>query len=82
MQAIRFPKETFIFGLNSIVDSIVFHAGTSADGPSVLTAGGRVLAVTSYGKNLGVALDKSYDSISKINFDGAFYRKDIGQDVL
>ncbi|MEY3845205.1 MAG: hypothetical protein RL293_1627 [Bacteroidota bacterium] len=70
-----------IFGLNSIVDSIVFHAGTSADGPSVLTAGGRVLAVTSYGKNLEVALEKSYDSISKINYDGAYYRKDIGQDV-
>ena len=77
-----YEKGKPIFGLNSIVDSIVFHAGTSADGPSVLTAGGRVLAVTSYGKNLGVALDKSYDSISKINFDGAFYRKDIGQDVL
>jgi phosphoribosylamine--glycine ligase len=77
-----YEKGKPIFGLNGIVDSIVFHAGTSADGPSVLTAGGRVLAVTSYGKNLGVALDKSYDSISKINFDGAFYRKDIGQDVL
>jgi phosphoribosylamine--glycine ligase len=77
-----YEKGKPIFGLNSIVDSIVFHAGTSADGPSVLTAGGRVLAVTSYGKNLGVALDKSYDSISKITFDGAFYRKDIGQDVL
>lgn len=77
-----YEKGKSIFGLNSIVDSIVFHAGTSADGPSVLTAGGRVLAVTSYGKNLEAALEKSYDSISKINYDGAFYRKDIGQDVL
>jgi phosphoribosylamine--glycine ligase len=77
-----YVKGKSIFGLNSIVDSIVFHAGTSADGPSVLTAGGRVLAVTSYGKNLEAALDKSYDSISKINYDGAYYRKDIGQDVL
>jgi phosphoribosylamine--glycine ligase len=77
-----YEKGKSIFGLNGIVDSIVFHAGTSADGPSVLTAGGRVLAVTSYGKNLEVALEKSYDSISKINFDGAYYRKDIGQDVL
>jgi phosphoribosylamine--glycine ligase len=76
-----YEKGKSIFGLNSIVDSIVFHAGTSADGPSVLTAGGRVLAVTSYGKNLEVALEKSYDSISKINYDGAYYRKDIGQDV-
>ncbi|MEY4288268.1 MAG: hypothetical protein RLZZ30_356 [Bacteroidota bacterium] len=77
-----YEKGKSIFGLNSIVDSIVFHAGTSADGPSVLTAGGRVLAVTSYGKNLDAALEKSYDSISKINYDGAYYRKDIGQDVL
>jgi phosphoribosylamine--glycine ligase len=77
-----YMKGKSIFGLNSIVDSIVFHAGTSADGPSVLTAGGRVLAVTSYGKNLEAALEKSYDSISKINYEGAYYRKDIGQDVL
>jgi len=77
-----YEKRKSIFGLNSIVDSMVFHAGTSADGPSVLTAGGRVLAVTSYGKNLTVALEKSYDSISKITYDGAYYRKDIGQDVL
>jgi phosphoribosylamine--glycine ligase len=77
-----YEKGKSIFGLNSIVDSLVFHAGTSADGPSVLTAGGRVLAVTSYGKNLEVALEKSYDSIAKITYDGAYYRKDIGQDVL
>ena len=77
----EYEKGKSIFGLNRIVDSIVFHAGTSADGPSVLTAGGRVLAVTSYGKNLEAALEKSYDSISKINYDGAYYRKDIGQDV-
>ena len=77
----EYEKGKSIFGLNSIVDSIVFHAGTSADGPSVLTAGGRVLAVTSYGKNLEAALEKSYDSISKITYDGAYYRKDIGQDV-
>jgi phosphoribosylamine--glycine ligase len=77
----EYEKGKSIFGLNSIVDSIVFHAGTSADGPSVLTSGGRVLAVTSYGKNLEAALEKSYDSISKINYDGAYYRKDIGQDV-
>ena len=77
----NYEKGKSIFGLNSIVDSIVFHAGTSADGPSVLTAGGRVLAVTSYGKNLEVALEKSYDAISKITYEGAYYRKDIGQDV-
>lgn len=71
-----------IYGLNTIAESIVFHAGTSADGPSILSSGGRVLAVTSYGKNIETALEKSYESISKIKFEGAYFRKDIGQDVL
>jgi phosphoribosylamine--glycine ligase len=71
-----------IYGLNSVVDSLVFHAGTSADGPSINTAGGRVLAVTSYGKNIDAALRKSYDNIQKISFDGAYFRKDIGFDVI
>jgi phosphoribosylamine--glycine ligase len=60
----------------------VFHAGTLADGPSVLSNGGRVLAVTSYGKNLESALERSYDTISKISFEDAYFRKDIGRDVL
>lgn len=71
-----------IYGLNSIVDSLVFHAGTVADGPSINTSGGRVLTVTSYGRNLDAALAKSYENIQKISFDGAYYRKDIGFDVL
>jgi phosphoribosylamine--glycine ligase len=71
-----------IYGLNSVVDSLVFHAGTSADGPSINTAGGRVLAVTSYGKNIESALSKSYENIQKISFDNAYYRKDIGFDLL
>ena len=77
-----YEKGKQIYGLNGIVDSLVFHAGTVSDGPSVLTAGGRVLAVTSYGKNLEVAIEKSYDSISKIQFENAFFRKDIGYDVI
>jgi phosphoribosylamine--glycine ligase len=71
-----------IYGLNSVIDSLVFHAGTSADGPSINTAGGRVLAVTSYGKNIESALAKSYENIQKISFDNAYYRKDIGFDLL
>lgn len=77
-----YEKGKTIYGLNSVVESIVFHAGTSSDGPSVLTAGGRVLSVTSYGRNLDVALEKTYDSMAKISFDGAYYRKDLGFDVL
>ena len=77
-----YEKGKQIYGLNSVVDSLVFHAGTIADGPSVLTSGGRVLAVTSYGKNIEVAIEKAYDAVSKISFEGAYYRKDLGQDVL
>ena len=77
-----YEKGKTIYGLNSITDSLVFHAGTLADGPSVLSNGGRVLAVTSYGKNLESALERSYDSIPKISFEDANFRKDIGRDVL
>jgi phosphoribosylamine--glycine ligase len=77
-----YEKGKQIFGLNTVTDSIVFHAGTSADGPTVKSAGGRVLAVTSYGKDLESALKRSYDSAAKIEFDKAYYRKDIGFDVV
>lgn len=77
-----YEKGKQIFGINSVTDSIIFHAGTSADGPAVTTNGGRVLAATSYGKNLESALKKSYASIDKIEFENASFRKDIGFDVL
>ena len=71
-----------IYGLNSVTDSLVFHAGTSADGPAIMSAGGRVLAITSYGKNIENALKKSYGTIEKIEFENSFFRKDIGFDVV
>jgi phosphoribosylamine--glycine ligase len=77
-----YKKGKQIYGLNTVSDSIVFHAGTKADGPVVQSSGGRVMAITSYGKDLETALKRSYGSIEKIEFDGANYRKDIGQDVL
>jgi phosphoribosylamine--glycine ligase len=76
-----YKKGKQIFGLNGITESLVFHAGTSSDGPAVLTAGGRVLTVTSYGKNLEAALSRSYEAIEKIEFEDAYFRKDIGFDV-
>ena len=78
----KYQKGKQIFGLNSITDSIVFHAGTTPDGPVVSTSGGRVLAVTSYGKDLKTALKKSYESVGKIEFENAFFRRDIWHDVL
>jgi phosphoribosylamine---glycine ligase len=77
-----FQKGKQIYGLNAVTDSIVFHAGTSADGPAVMSAGGRVLSVTSYGKDLNVALKRSYESAEKIEFENAYFRKDIGFDVI
>lgn len=77
-----YEKGKQIFGLNAVTDSIVFHAGTKSDGPAVLTNGGRVLAATSYGKDVSTALKKSYESISKIEFEKSNFRRDIGFDVL
>ena len=77
-----YEKGKSIYGLNTVAESLVFHAGTTSDGPSILTAGGRVLAVTSYGKNIDTALEKSYDSIAKISFENAYFRKDIGHDLI
>jgi phosphoribosylamine--glycine ligase len=77
-----YQKGKQIFGLNEVTESIVFHAGTSADGPVVYSNGGRVLATTSYGKDVETALKKSYKTMEKLSFDNAFFRKDIGHDVL
>lgn len=77
-----YEKGKQVFGLNEVNESIIFHAGTKADGPATITSGGRVLTATSYGKDLTRALQKSYDSLEKIQFEGAYFRKDIGKDVL
>ena len=61
--------------------SIVFHAGTKA-APEVVTAGGRVLAVTSYGDDIPSAVARSYASLADIHFDGMYFRRDIGKDLL
>ncbi len=70
-----------ISGLEKVKDSIVFHAGTKNDSGSLLTKGGRVLAVTSFGNNLKEALQTTYNSIEKIHFDKMYCRRDIGFDV-
>lgn len=77
-----YEKGKQIYGLNVVTDSIVFHAGTKADGPVVTTNGGRVLAVTSFGKDVASALKRSYESLDKIEFEKSVYRSDIGHDVL
>jgi len=69
-----------ISGLNDAEENgaIVFHAGTKVDNNSVLTAGGRVLGVTSIGKDLDEAIAASYNAVNKISFKDMHYRKDIG----
>ncbi len=76
-----YEKGKVITGIENATDSIVFHAGTKNDGDSVLTSGGRVLAVSSYGATFPEALEKSYASIAKIQFAKMYFRKDIGKDL-
>jgi len=73
-----YEKGKVIEGINTIENSTVFHAGTTVDQNQIKTNGGRVLAVTSLGTSLKEALNKSYQSIDKLNFEGMYFRKDIG----
>jgi phosphoribosylamine--glycine ligase len=77
----EFEKGKVITGLENITDSIVFHAGTKLENNQVLSNGGRVLTVTSYGDNFEEAIKKSYQNIAKLNFDKMYFRKDIGNDL-
>jgi phosphoribosylamine--glycine ligase len=76
-----YQKGKTITGIDSVDESVVFHAGTKVVSKEVKTSGGRVLAVTSYGKDHKEALSKSYESLEKINFEGMYYRKDLGFDL-
>ncbi|ASV30176.1 phosphoribosylamine--glycine ligase [Maribacter cobaltidurans] len=76
-----YEKGKEISGIGDIGDSIVFHAGTTLKDNKVVTNGGRVMAITSYGENFKDALKTSYKSIEKLKFEGMNYRKDIGFDL-
>jgi phosphoribosylamine--glycine ligase len=76
-----YQKGKTITGIDSVDGSVVFHAGTKVVSKEVKTSGGRVLAVTSYGKDHKEALSKSYESLEKIYFEGMYYRKDLGFDL-
>jgi len=78
----EYQKGFEINGLESVTDSIVFHAGTKIVDEKVVSNGGRVLAVTSYGDDFQEAIKKSYQNIEKLHFDTMYYRKDIGFDLL
>ncbi|MFN7119729.1 MAG: phosphoribosylamine--glycine ligase [Saprospiraceae bacterium] len=76
-----YEKGKVITGLDKVRDSLVLHAGTKVLDNKVLTNGGRVIAITSFGKNFKEALALSYQNAEKIQFEGKFYRKDIGFDL-
>ena len=76
-----YEKGKVIYGLDKVEGSIVFHAGTTNKNNEVVTNGGRVLAITSYGSDFKEALKKSYQNIEKICFDKMNFRKDIGFDL-
>lgn len=76
-----YEKGKIISGLDEIEDSIVFHAGTRKEDGNVVTSGGRVIALTSFGDDYNMALKKSYQSAEKLQFDKMYFRKDIGFDL-
>ena len=77
----KYEKGFEITNFNDCNDSIIFHAGAKNKNGTVLTNGGRVMAITSFGQNMELALAKSYKSAEIINFTGKEYRKDIGFDL-
>ncbi|MDG2058802.1 MAG: phosphoribosylamine--glycine ligase [Flavobacteriales bacterium] len=76
-----YEKGKEMTGFNEVEDSVIFHAGTKNSNDRILTNGGRVLAITSFGNNIDEALNKSFTNAEKINFEGKYYRKDIGFDL-
>ena len=77
-----YEKHKEITGLEKVTESTVFHAGTTIKDNTIVSNGGRVMAVTSFGETIEEALEKSYKSIDAIHFDKMNYRKDIGFDLV
>ena len=71
-----------INGIDKVIGSTVFHAGTLQHENKLKTNGGRVMAVTSLASNISDAVAISLENAAKIDFDGKYYRKDIGKDLL
>ncbi|WP_405400099.1 phosphoribosylamine--glycine ligase [Maribacter sp. Asnod2-G09] len=76
-----YEKGKEITGIDSITESLVFHAGTTLKDGKVVTNGGRVMAITSFGSDFKSALAQSYKNVEKLSFEGMNYRKDLGFDL-
>ena len=77
----EYEKGKEITGLDQVEGSIAFHAGTKMENGKLVTSGGRVISVSSYGKDRAEALAQSFKNVQKINFDGKYFRSDIGKDL-
>ena len=69
-------------GVDQTQDVLVFHAGTKMDGDTLLTNGGRVMALTAFGDSIESALAKSLQNAEIVQFEGKYFRTDIGKDLL
>ena len=76
-----YEKGKEIKGIETIENSIAFHAGAQIKDDKIITSGGRVMAITSFGESYKEAIKKSYQSIENLHFDKMYYRKDIGFDL-
>ncbi len=76
-----YEKGKVISGIENVEDSVIFHAGTKLENNQIVSNGGRVLAITSFGDNFEEAIKKSYQNIEKLHFDKMYFRKDIGKDL-
>lgn len=76
-----YEKGKVITGIEEVKDSIVFHAGTKIQDGQLITSGGRVISVSSYGKDKEEALSVSFKNAQKIQFDKKYFRSDIGKDL-
>ncbi len=78
----EYKKDKLIEGIDNNKDSLIFHSGTKLVNDKVYTNGGRVFAVTSFGNTIKDAVNKSFDCANKINYEGKYFRGDIGQDLI
>jgi len=78
----EYEKGNIISGLSEVQNSLVFHAGTKQSNEDIVTNGGRVLAITSYGRDIHDALRTSYENAARINWTDKYYRRDLGRDLL
>ena len=77
-----YEKGKAIAGTDAVEESILFHAGTAIKDGVLVTSGGRVIAASSYGTDIPSALSRSFDAAQKIEFEGKYFRRDIGRDLL